>query len=430
MNNDPHSHGLWEASAPPAPAASPLAEDLRVDIAVVGAGFTGCSAALHAAGAGASVVVLEAADIGFGGSGRNVGLVNAGMWVMPSELPAQLGDNYGSRLLKQLGDAPSLVFQLVDEYRIDCQPMRSGTLHCAVGARGMAEIEERARQWQRLGAPVQVMTADQTARLTGCSAYRGALLDRRAGTIQPLAYVRGLAAAAIGKGARFCTGTAVSAIEDLGDAWRLRTTTGQSVEARWVIVATDAYSRADGAWPAIRDEQVRLPYFNMATAPLPPEVAASILPGRQGAWDTRQVLSSFRMDRENRLVFGSVGALRGPGHAIHRAWGRRALAKLFPLLEDVAFVHEWYGWIGMTSNALPRFHKLARNTVTFSGYNGRGIAPGTVFGRDLARLALGEIGEADLSLPVTEVAPAPLRSAREGFYEAGAAVAHLLGART
>lgn len=116
MNNDPLSHGLWEASAPNAPATGPLAGHTVADVAVVGGGFTGLSAALHCAQAGASVVVIEAADLGFGGSGRNVGLVNAGMWVRPSAVRHALGERQGGRLLQQLGEAPALVFDLVAKH--------------------------------------------------------------------------------------------------------------------------------------------------------------------------------------------------------------------------------------------------------------------------------------------------------------------------
>lgn len=429
MNNDPRSHGLWEASAPPAPQTQSLAEDLTVDVAIVGAGYTGLSAALHLARGGASTAVIEAVDIGFGGSGRNVGLVNAGMWVMPSALRDELGDTYGPRLLTLLGNAPSVVFELVERHGLECEAVRAGTLHCAVGSSGQAQIAERARQWGELGAPVELLDARQTCRMTGTRAFAGSLLDRRAGTIQPLAYARGLASAAIGAGARVYTQTQPTRVEDAGSTWRLHMDSGGSVTARWVIVATDAYSVAAGVWPQIQSELVRLPYFNLATAPLPKALCESILPERQGAWDTRPVLSSFRLDGAGRLVFGSVGALRGTGRSIHRAWGQRALAKLFPQLKEVEFEHEWYGMIGMTSNALPRFHQLARNVVSFSGFNGRGIAPGTVFGRELAKLALGEIAVSNLPLPVASVRTAPFRAIREAGYETGAQVVHLAGAR-
>lgn len=429
MNGDPRSHGLWEASAPPAPATAPLQAHATADVAIVGAGFTGTSAALHAAQAGARVVVLEAQDIGFGASGRNVGLVNAGMWVMPSVLEQTLGPVHGSRLLRLLGDGPATVFELVRRHGIACEAAHNGTLHCAVGARGLAEVQERARQWRARGADVTLCDAQRTRALTGTGAYAGSLLDRRAGTVQPLAYVRGLARAALAAGARLHTHTRVTAARDLGDGWELATAGGHTVRARWVVMATDAYTAADGLWGGLRTEQVRLPYFNLATAPLPAHLAASILPGRQGAWDTRQVLSSLRLDAANRLVFGSVGALRGTGARIHADWGRRALARLFPQLAGIGFEHAWDGTIGMTADALPRLHGLDRHVVSFSGFNGRGIAPGTVLGRELARLVTGQCGPGDLPLPATPLVPASWRALRELGYEAGAQLVHAVQAR-
>lgn len=429
MNGDPRSHGLWEASAPAAPPTQPLADHLEVDVAIIGGGFTGCSAALHLAQGGASAAMLEAFDIGFGGSGRNVGLVNAGMWVMPSVILSELGDDYGHRLLGLLGNAPAAVFDLVERHGMACQAVRNGTLHCAAGHRGTAEVTERARQWRELGAPVELLDGERTRRLTGTSAYAAALLDRRAGTIQPLAYARGLAAAAIRAGAQVYTGTQVTAAERGGPGWQLTTSAGGSLSAKWVVLATNAYTGSGGPWPEIREELVSLPYYNLATKPLPRELAGTILPERQGAWDTRQVLSSFRFDASGRLVFGSVGALRGLGRKIHHEWGRRALARLFPQLGDAEFEHEWYGTIGMTNNALPRFHELDRHVVSFSGFNGRGIAPGTVFGRELARLVLGEIQACDLPLPLTPVKSAPLRAVREFGYEAGPQLFHAVDAR-
>lgn len=429
MNGDPRTHGLWEASAPAAPPTGPLTEHLSVDVAIVGAGYTGSSAALHVAQAGASTAVLEAVDIGFGGSGRNVGLVNAGLWLRPSAISRALGADHGQRLLELLGNAPSLVFELIERHGMACQAVRNGTLHCAVGNRGVAEVAARGSEWRERGAPVEVLDAVHTRRLTGTPSYAASLLDRRAGTIQPLAYARGLAAAAMHAGARVYTQSRVVSAQDDGSRWQLATSGGGSITARWVIVATETYTGSDGPWPGIQHELVRLPYFNLATSPLPAGVAASILPERQGAWDTRTVLSSFRFDTAGRLVFGSVGALRGVGRKIHRDWGQRALARLFPQLRGVAFEHEWHGTIGMTGDALPRFHLLDRNVACFSGFNGRGIAPGTVFGRELAKLVLGEIGVSDLALPVSPLEAAPLRAARELGYEAGAQWFHAVDSR-
>jgi len=426
MLNDPRSHGLWEKTAPQPPRTVPLAGAVNADVVIVGGGYTGLSSALHLAEAGKKVVLLEANEIGFGGAGRNVGLINAGMWVMPDDLPGVLGPVYGERLLDVLGNAPRLVMALIEKHGIACELEKNGTLHAAVGEAGLKEIEERARQWGTRGAPVTVLDAAETARRVGSTAYAGSLLDMRAGTLQPLAYARGLAHAAVKAGVTIHTGSRVTETRRDASRWQVKTA-GGSVTADWIIVSTDAYST--GPWAQVRAEQVHLPYFNFATGPLGEKLGRSILPNREGVWDTKEILSSFRMDQAGRLVFGSVGALRNTGLAVHRAWAKRSLKKQFPEIGNVAFECEWYGKIGMTTDALPRFHKFAQNVVGFSGYNGRGIAPGTVFGKTLADLILGVVSEEELPLPLTEVQEPSFRSVKEMWYEAGAQVAHFAGAR-
>jgi glycine/D-amino acid oxidase-like deaminating enzyme len=427
MKNDPLSHGLWEITAPPAPPTSPLKGEARADVAIIGCGYTGLSTALHCAEAGAKVVALEAVEIGFGGAGRNVGLVNAGMWLAPDDVATRLGADYGERLLKLLGDGPSEVEALINKHRLACEFVHNGTLHCAIGQSGLAKIEERCAQWSVRGAPVKILSREETARRIGVDMYAGSLLDSRAGTIQPLAYARGLAGAALVAGAIIHTQSPVRSAEQTGKVWTLKTDSG-TVAANWVVVATDAY--AEGAqWPQGKREQIRVPYFNFATRPLAPELAASILPGREGCWDTRMIMNSFRFDQAGRLLFGSIGALRVAGLEVHRAWARRALKKTFPQIGEVEFEAQWYGMMGMTSNALPRFHRLAENVISFSGYNGRGIGTGTVFGRLLAEHVLGKLSEKDLPLPVTEPEAPAFPALREAYYEAGAQIAHAVGAR-
>ena len=426
MQNDPLSHGLWEMTAPAAPPTSPLKGAIRADVAIIGCGYTGLSAALNLAEAGAKVAALEAVEIGFGGAGRNVGLVNAGMWLAPDDIVERLGADYGERLLTLLGGGPAEVYALVDKHGIDCELVRNGTLHCAVGRSGLAKIEGRARQWRGRGAPVALLTRAETAKRIGVDIYEGALLDLRAGIIQPLAYARGLAAAAIAAGAAIHSRNAVKSAEQNGKTWTLATD-GGTVVADWVVVATDAYA-AGAAWPQGKREQIRVPYFNFATRPLSPSLQAAILPGREGCWDTRMIMNSFRFDRSGRLLFGSIGALRFAGREVHGTWAKRALKKTFPQIGEVEFEAQWYGMMGMTDNALPRFHRLAPNVVTFCGYNGRGIGTGTVFGRILADHVLGKLSEKDLPLPVTEPDAPALPMLKEAYYEAGAQIAHAVGA--
>ena len=426
MLDDPRSHGLYEISAPPAPATAALKGSASADVAIVGAGYTGLSAALHLAEGGKSAIVLEARDIGFGASGRNSGLVNAGLWMKPEELLATLGETHGNRILDALGQGPAEVFRLIDTHKIACEAVRKGTLHCGHGEAGRREVSERHRQWAARGAPVELLSAAETARRTGTSAYGSALLDLRAGTLQPLAYARGLAGAALAAGVRIHTASPVTGAKFGDGKWMITTAEGE-VAARWLIVATDAYTRL--FWPRIRREQIHLPYFNLSTAPLSAELRKSILPGGEGCWDTRTVLSSFRIDAAGRLIFGSVGALRGTGAAIHRDWSRRALRRMFPQLGDPVIETEWYGMIGMTGDHLPRLHRFGPQAIGFCGYNGRGISPGTVFGRMLAEHILGRREEADMPLPVTEFETAPFQGLREAYYEYGAQIAHVAGAR-
>ncbi|MDM7458909.1 MAG: FAD-binding oxidoreductase [Paracoccus sp. (in: a-proteobacteria)] len=401
-----------------------LSDTTTAEVVVIGGGYTGLSTALHLAERGVEVVLLEAVEIGFGGAGRNVGLVNAGMWVMPDALTNILGPDAGERLIEFLADGPALVWDLIDRHGIDCEATRSGTLHVAPDQAGLDELVARHAQWKARGAPVELLDRDATDARLGTGRYLGALHDRRAGTIHPLSYARGLAKAAIGAGARIFTRSPAVTMHGEGAGWRIKTPSG-SVAAAQIVFATDAYSRH--LMPEIRTQQVFLPYFNIATEALPEALTQRILPGREGVWDTKKVLTSFRMDKSNRLILGSVGALRNTGGPIHRAWARRALRRLYPALSGIRFEAEWHGTIGMTSDHLPRFHQLADGVVTICGYNGRGIAPGTAFGRALADWLCG--GNAGLPLAPSKPQPDRLRLTKGAFYEFGAQAWHLVDAR-
>nr|WP_311735022.1 FAD-dependent oxidoreductase [Alloyangia mangrovi] len=270
---------LWHASVSEAVVAPPLDGDLDVELAVIGGGFTGCAAALEAARRGASVALLEAREIGHGGSGRNVGLVNAGLWLPPDQILAQMGETEGRRLIEVLGGAPARVFGLIEREGIACEATRNGTLHLAHAASGAEDLASRHRQGNRVGAPVQLLDAAETARRTGSEAFHGALLDPRAGTVQPLAYCRGLARAAQAAGARLHGSTKVTGLSRSGNGWEVRAG-GHRVRAGAVLMATNAYH--EGFSDPFRPSYVAVHYSQFATAPLPEEMRARILPGGRG----------------------------------------------------------------------------------------------------------------------------------------------------
>ncbi len=414
---------LWQQSAVETYAAPPLNEDMTADLAIIGGGFTGNSAALHGAEAGADVVVLEAETIGHGGSGRNVGLVNAGLWLPPDDVERELGAEQGGRLNRALAAGPDLVFSLIEQHAIECEATRTGTLHCAHAPSGQRDLENRYSQQVKRGAPVELLDVATARERTGTDQVHGALFDARAGTINPLAYCRGLARAAAAAGARHFEQTPVTAIMFNEGSWQVVTPRGR-VRAAKLLMATNGYHvPIDGiAEPQV----VPVHYFQLATKPLSDNLARSVLPGREGCWDTHPVMSSFRMDQAGRLLVGAVGALDHAGHGIHRAWANRKLAKLFPSLAGQPIEHAWFGRIAMTADHIPKILTIGDDGLAIFGYSGRGISPGTTFGRAAAAALLSR-DRSELPLDVIDSYAERFTGLKRGYYELGATLTHLVG---
>ncbi|MGF1610583.1 MAG: NAD(P)/FAD-dependent oxidoreductase, partial [Kiloniellales bacterium] len=187
---------LWAATARPAPDAPPLQGERRAEVAVVGAGFTGLSATLHLAESGADVVLLEAAEPGWGASGRNGGQVIPGFKLDPDELVARFGPECGERLAAFAGGTADLVFELIARHGIDCAAERSGWIQAVHAPARMILAERRVAQWSKRGVHAEVISAERIAQLTGTERYSGGWIDGRGGVLQPLGYARGLAEAA------------------------------------------------------------------------------------------------------------------------------------------------------------------------------------------------------------------------------------------
>ena len=415
------SHGLWAATATGKPKLSALSGEHKADVVIIGGGYTGLSAALHLSLAGKSCILLEANDVGFGGAGRNVGLVNAGLWLMPEEVIKLVGPEHGQALIDGLGASPDLVYGLIDKYKIPCEAWRHGTLHCADSKAGLAALKERERQWTERGAPVRLLDRDEAAKKLGTTAYLGALLDERAGTVQPLAYAYGLARAALDEGATLFNQSLVTALDKEWDSWRVTTPQG-SVVAKSVIIAVQGYPEA--AFKDQMQNMVPFNYFQFATAPLDQEILKTVLPGQNGAWDTNLILSSYRLDAAGRLIIGSVGNVEDFAMGINRAWAKRSLKRVFPQIGKVDLEYAWYGRIAMTTNHIPRFHVMGENLAMVTCYNGRGIGPGTVFGKLLAQYMMGGSSK-DIPLPISKITPVSMRALRGLFYEAGSRLYHL-----
>lgn len=400
------SRTFWASSAPPGPATTPLAGDAEVETVIVGAGFSGLSTALHLVEGGQKPLLLEAGVVGCGASGRNNGQVIPTLTRPdPSDMMAAFGPARGRRLAMLVRDAASVTFDIIRRHAIDCAAEQTGWIQPAHSASRVRLSEKRVREWRDLGAPVELLDRKAVSDLLGTDRYFGGWLNPTGGHVNPLALARGLAKAVIGGGGVICERSPARTIQRLGDGRWAVTTPGGKAIARRVVLATNAYS--DDLWPGLRREIVPVLSFQMATRPLTDNVRKVLLPGRQAMSDTRGDLHFCRYTADHRLVSG--GNLIWPfgvENRLREHVGRR-LQGLFPQLGLQTFDYLWSGYIGMTSDRLPRLHELAPGLIAWIGCNGRGVAFATAMGAELARWAAGDARADDLALPETPLAPLP-----------------------
>jgi glycine/D-amino acid oxidase-like deaminating enzyme len=396
---------LWHAVTGHPSRRPALTTAIEADLAIVGAGFSGLSAALHAAERGLSVVVLEADIIAWGASGRNAGFVVPNFAKMdPDDITALLGAERGERLIDMACGSGDLVFDLIRRHGIDCQADQSGWIQPAHSPAAFEKVKRRAAQWARRGRPADVLDHNAVEQATGAKGYAGGWTDRSGGVLNPVAYARGLADAAERAGAKIFERSPVTAIDRSGDRYRV-TTQDASVTATKVFVATNAYGGLLN--PELARTYFPLRVFQIATEPLPHAVRQRLLPGNQCVSDTRRNLFTFRFDAENRLITGgmhifSPGSARRVPAAIHRRLAARLeLANIPPI------AHAWSGMAAVAPDFLPHLVDLGPNMIAGFACNGRGIALTTAMGRVIADWATGRDSR-DLPIPFAPPRAIPL----------------------
>ena len=410
------SSSVWTLTGGAKPETVTLSVTETCDVLIIGGGFNGITAGLYCVEQGARVIVVEAQEVGYGASGRNAGQVNPGQFISPSAISKALGAEYGPRFLKDLGSAPDLVRGLIKTHNIDCHADERPIIRCATTPAKIRELEAQANDWQALGADVRMVYGETLQQMNGSTRYKAALMDHRGFTIQPLAYLRGLARAAVAKGLRIAEGVPVTALEADGNRW-MATVGASRITAGKVILSTNAYS--DGLVPGFKEEFMPLGAFTIATRdPIPDTWRRKILPDAIAMWDTHKIPLWFRYDPQNRLQVGSIGFL--PWQADRDAWVQRAIKFVFPDSPNFEWCYRWSGIVGHTDNQLPHLAEPRPGIFGTIGCNGRGIAPNAYFGMLLGRLALGEAVEAPL--PMRKSTPFPNRRLAMEAYDVGTRV--------
>lgn len=401
---------LWAAVTPPRPLAQALEGGIDTDVVVIGAGFTGLSTALRLADRGRSVAVLEAATVGFGASGRNNGQIIPTMTAAePDVVEARFGDA-GARFVGMVRDSAAELFDLVRREAIDCEAEQTGWFQPAHSPGRVKLSALRVEAWGKRGAPVRLLDRTETIALLGSEAWYGGMLNTSGGHVNPLALARGLAAACERKGVRLYEGSTALRFERRGDRWAVKLARGE-VTASALVLASNAYTdfHASGLQPRLAREVVPVLSWQMATRPLTDAERATIVPGRQAVSDTHGDLHFFRYDARHRLVTGGALALEfNAGARLQTLIGQR-LARLFPNLGVPSFSYVWSGRIGMTTDRMPRLHRLGPDAWAWAGCNGRGVALAISLGRELAAAVSG-VPASQIAMPVTDVAPIPFHA--------------------
>ncbi|MYM56378.1 NAD(P)/FAD-dependent oxidoreductase [Thalassovita mangrovi] len=403
------ANSLWTATAQSQPEYAPLYGSTEAEVAIIGAGVTGLSAALHLAERGIDTVVLEAATPGWGASGRNGGQLNPGLKYDPDAVTAHFGEEMGARMLRLSGGAPDLAMDLIARHRIACDAVQSGWIQPAHDAGSLRVLEARAEQWARHGVSLRMLDRETVARMIGTDVYTGGLLDPRGANLHPLNYTLGLARAAQATGARIYGGTRAVSLNKT-DSYQTIATTNGSVRARRVLLCTNA--ETDALCPPLARTVVPVRSVQVATAPLPDEILDSILPGRQAASDSRRVMVYYKRDGAGRFLIGGRGDYNDTTTAKLQENLRRISRKMFPQLGDVPFTHAWGGHVAMTADHLPHLSRHGEGVMSATGFNGRGLALGTAIGKLLADWASGT-PEAELDFPVTPARPIPFHFLRK-----------------
>jgi glycine/D-amino acid oxidase-like deaminating enzyme len=416
MSLQQHNYWLTTADFPPVDASRPLPE--IVDIAVIGSGFTGLSAARTLAKLGARVAVLEAQTIGWGASSRNGGMVLTGLKLGVNHLISRYGRERTQRMYAASLASIDCVEQIIRDERIDCDFARSGHLEVACKPK---HFNGYARQAERIEAEfnrkLRVVPKSELSSEIGSTIYHGGLVDEMSAGCNPARYVAGLAHAAMKAGAEVFENTRVETIQrdsrqgELG--WQLTTSRGP-LWAHEVFVATSGYTGS--AAPALQKKIVPIGSYIITTEVLPEKLAQELSPRNRMIFDSKNYLYYYRLTPDRRMLFGGRAAFFPENRqTIRRSAGilRCGMIGVFPQLADARVEYVWGGTLDFAFDVMPHAGQLDGMYYAV-GYAGHGVAMATYQGQKIAELmAASATGSAKPENPFVDI---PFPAAPLGLY--------------
>lgn len=380
------------------PHAGPAADSLplpeRADVAVIGAGYTGLSAARALAKRGAKVVVLEAQTAGWGASSRNGGMVLTGLKLTAHQLLAKYGRTAAQKMYAASLSSIDCVQQIVEEEGIDCDFCRCGHLEVACKAshfKGFVESAEViARQFNH---QVRIVPKNELGCEIGSDIFHGGLVDEASAGLNPARYVVGLARAAVKAGATLHEGARVDGIrqetKQAMKGYQVRTSRG-ALWARDVFVATSGYTSR--ATPALQSKIIPIGSYIIVTEPLPEDLARGVCPRNRMIYDSKNYLYYFRLTPDRRLLFGGRAAFFPETADSIRASAeilRRGMLTVYPQLRDIKVEYAWGGTLDFAFDMMPHAGQL-EGLYYALGYAGHGVAMATYLGMKMAEVICGK----------------------------------------
>lgn len=380
--NHPLGKNLWQHTSPPGPKLDPLEGEQRVEVAVIGAGFAGLSTALHLAESGCSVAIIEAGEVGSGNTGKSGGLVAPDLVRhSPDEIEQALGPEWGKRLVNLVGSSGRQCFEVIEAHNISCDASQTGFWRPAHNVATAEKLQIRAQEWQARGFSVDYIDWDETSRRLGSPRYRGALRYADGGSLNPLAFARGLADAVINAGATIYTHSPVKNLLRHPGGWRVVTDNGQ-VMAKKVVLAANAGNAA--LHPAMKNTVIPFDIYEFATVPVIPDNRRLILPEGGSFTDTNPYIFTARYDRAGRLVSALPEFFFERSEKSLLADASRRLKQHFPALDNVSVDYLWKGTAQLNLSLMPKVYNLQDDAFAIQACNGRGVANNIVLGKEMA----------------------------------------------